>query len=136
MAWTGVLLSGYKTPWMARPRKLNPGGNWLLVVFFRTQYCGLSCFISALIIWMRRLSSLSVNLQIKQNWEEVLICLGVGKFYRLIWTSWFDGLRSNVWISIRSRSRSPFWSQLHATLQASGRVTGNIHAGKEAGGVI
>ena len=49
--------------------------------------------ISLLMILMRALSALSVRLQMTPGWEEVLICLGVGRPYRGIWAGWVAGLK-------------------------------------------
>ena len=50
-------------------------------------------------IWMMELSAPSVSLQVTPNWEEVLICLAVGRPYRGIWTGWITGLRPTGWSS-------------------------------------
>lgn len=44
-------------------------------------YKGQSCWIYSLTIWRRRLSACSVCLQVTPSWEEILICLGVGRPY-------------------------------------------------------
>ena len=49
--------------------------------------------VSLLMTWMRGLSAPSVILQMTPSWEGVLICLGVGRPYREIWTGWIAELR-------------------------------------------
>ena len=46
-------------------------------------------------MWLRGLSAPSVSLQMIPSWEEVSICLKVGRPFRGIWTGWMDGLRPN-----------------------------------------
>ena len=64
------------------------------MVFFRGGYWGLSCSVSLLMTWMRAFSVPSVSLQMTPRWEGVLVCLGIGRPCRGIWTGWITGLRS------------------------------------------
>jgi len=49
--------------------------------------------ISFLMIWMRGLSATSISFQMIPSWEEVSLCLSVGRLYRGIWTGRINGLR-------------------------------------------
>jgi len=60
-----------------------PQGSLLGSVLFR----------SLMMTWIRGLSAPSLSLQMTPSWEEVSICLGVGRPYRWMWTGWIAGLR-------------------------------------------
>jgi len=57
-------------------------------------------------IWTRGLNAPPVSLQTTPSWEEVLICLGVGRFYRGVWTGWIVGLRPMGQSSTRPSSKT------------------------------
>lgn len=95
--------------------KLNLAGDQSQVLCPRDQYWGPSCLISLLITWIRELSAPSVSLQTTPSWEEVSICLGVGRTYRGIWTGWIDGIKPTGWSSTRLSSKS----YILATITAS-----------------
>ena len=63
------------------------------MVLPRGQYWHSSCSLSLLMTWMRALSAPLLSLQMTPSWREVLICLGIGRPYRMIWTGWIAGLR-------------------------------------------
>jgi len=75
---------------MKERMELNPAGDWSRVVFPKGQYCGLPHLKSLLMTWMRALNAPSVSLHMTPSWQEVLICLGVGRPYRV---NWIAGLR-------------------------------------------
>ena len=66
----------------------------------------MSSLISLLMTWMRALSTPSISLQMTPSWLEVLICMGVARPYRGIWTSWIAGLKPMGWDSTRPNAGS------------------------------
>ena len=59
-----------------------------------------------LMIWMRGLSAPSISLQMTPSWYEVLICFGVGRPFRGIWTGWIAELRPMGWSPTRPSAGS------------------------------
>lgn len=76
--------------------ELKPAVNRSLVVVLKGQYWGQPCFMALLMIWMRRFSAPSVNLQRITSWKGVLICLKLGRPSGKIRTSWINCLRPVV----------------------------------------
>jgi len=114
--------------------ELNPAGNLSRVLFTSSQYWGLSYSIFLLMFWMRALSALSVSLHLTPNWEEVLICLRIGRPCRglepaglLGWGQW-DEIQQD---QVLSPARCP--KQPHAVLHAWGRVAGKLCGGQGSG---
>ena len=121
---TGLLFT--MLPFLPSLRLFGQITNTVLVVL--GFWCwGWSCLMSSLIIWMRGLSAPSVRLQMVTSWEKPILCLRIGRSFTGIWTGQANGMSF-----YKAKLSGPaLWSQqLHAALQAWGRVAGRLHRGK------
>jgi len=65
-----------------------------VILYCRRTVLGLALFNSLLMSWMRELNASSVSVQMTSSWEDVFICLRVGKPYGgICLIGQIDGLR-------------------------------------------
>ena len=72
--------------------EVNLSGDRSHTVFPRGWYWSQPCLIYLLMIWIREFKAPSVRLQMTPSWQEVFICLSIGRSYRGTWTCWMKGL--------------------------------------------